>query len=355
VTDKALRAMEQRSLLQAQKSAGGWQFQFQPLIQRYLQQTGGKQTTAHARAMHYFQERCLPLHKETAASAIAPYLARFYHLCELGHYGWALSSLQQETVEGERYSSCDMFLKFQGSGLDRLELKELYARLLESWHPQTSEERRQFGDALQAIGDVLQFLKQSRDALSRYDEALAIYRTVGDRLGEANTLKAIGDVLQFLDQRSDALSRYDEALAIYRTVGDRLGEANSLNGQGNVYRSLDQVDQAIGCHQQALKIHQTIGARAGEAFTLWALAKDHEALEQYSVATEFYQQSLERYRQIDDRYSQAVLWQAIGNIKDKLHQTFEARTAYEEACRFYSDIGMEELVEKCQQSLKALT
>lgn len=254
VTDKALRAMEQRSLLQAQKSAGGWQFQFQPLIQRYLQQTGGKQTTAHTRAMRYFQERCLPLHKETAASAIAPYLARFYHLCELEHYGWALSSLQSETVEGERYSSCDMFLKFQGSGLDRLELKELYARLLESWHPQTSEECRQFGDALKAIGDVLQFLKQSRDALSRYDEALAIFRSVGARLGEANTLCGIGSLQ---DDPVQALAAFQAALAIYEQIGDQYSQGRVLLMYlFQAHLQLGQVDAAF----EALQTAEEIGA-----------------------------------------------------------------------------------------------
>jgi tetratricopeptide (TPR) repeat protein len=78
-----------------------------------------------------------------------------------------------------------------------------------------------------AIGDVLQFLKRSDEALSRYEAALQFYRDTGDRLGEANTLKAIGDVLQFLKRSDEALSRYEAALQFYRDTGSRLGEANT--------------------------------------------------------------------------------------------------------------------------------
>ncbi|BAY45190.1 hypothetical protein SAMD00079811_27920 [Scytonema sp. HK-05] len=39
--------------------------------------------------------------------------------------------------------------------------------------------------------------KRSPEALERYEQALAFYRDIGARLGEANTLQAIGDVLQF--------------------------------------------------------------------------------------------------------------------------------------------------------------
>ena len=100
-------------------------------------------------------------------------------------------------------------------------------------------------NTLRAIGDVLQFLKQSQEALNRYETAIEIYRQVGARLGEANTLKAIGDVLQFLDQRQEALNRYETAIEIYRQVGDRLGEANTLKAIGDVLQFLKQSQEAL--------------------------------------------------------------------------------------------------------------
>ena len=54
---------------------------------------------------------------------------------------------------------------------------------------------------LKAIGDVQQFRDERDAALASYNEALKLFKAVGDHLGEANVLKAIGDVQQFRDER----------------------------------------------------------------------------------------------------------------------------------------------------------
>ncbi|WP_242039121.1 tetratricopeptide repeat protein, partial [Anabaena cylindrica] len=126
-------------------------------------------------------------------------------------------------------------------------------------------------NTLQAIGDVLQFLDRRTEALERYEEALAFYRDIGDRLGEANTLRAIGDVLQFLDRRTEALERYEEALAFYRDIGARLGEANTLQAIGDVLQFLKRSTEALERYEEALAFYRDIGDRLGEANTLRAI------------------------------------------------------------------------------------
>jgi tetratricopeptide (TPR) repeat protein len=49
---------------------------------------------------------------------------------------------------------------------------------------------------------------QAKEALERYEAALTFYREIGDPWGEANTLQAIGDVLQFLKRSTEELERY---------------------------------------------------------------------------------------------------------------------------------------------------
>jgi len=254
-----------RSLLQELPNQ---RFEWLSLIQRFAQQQAGDQTSAHEKAALYYRQQLLPLEYHTSPLALVAYLGLFHHACELKHYAFAWSLMQQRTVEDEeqgRYSSCEMFLKFQGSGSDRLKLRDLYERMAAQWQPENRDEQNLLGNVLKAIGDVLQFLKQSREALQRYDEALGIYRNVGDRLGEANTLKAIGDVLQFLDQRSEALQRYDEALGIYRNVGARLGEANTLLGLGSLQ---DDPEQAMVYFLNAQGIFEQIGDRYSQGRNL---------------------------------------------------------------------------------------
>ncbi|MEH1798592.1 MAG: tetratricopeptide repeat protein, partial [Nostoc sp.] len=144
---------------------------------------------------------------------------------------------------------------------------------------------------LSAIGDVLQFLKRSSEALERYEAALAFYRDIGDRLGEANTLSAIGDVLQFLKRSSEALERYEAALAFYRDIGASLGEANTLQAIGILQENL-----TLGLEycQAALELYTQIGDKYSQSrnliyFTskiLLKLGRQKEAVDTLNCAIE---------------------------------------------------------------------
>jgi tetratricopeptide (TPR) repeat protein len=72
---------------------------------------------------------------------------------------------------------------------------------------------------------VQQFLKQSREALSRYDEALRIYRDVGDRLGEANTLLGLGSLQ---DGPEPAMEYFSAAQELFVQIGDRYSQGQNL-------------------------------------------------------------------------------------------------------------------------------
>jgi tetratricopeptide (TPR) repeat protein len=96
----------------------------------------------------------------------------------------------------------------------------------------------------------------SQKAENCYGKALAIYQQIGDKNGEANTLQAIGDVLQFLKRSDEALSRYEQALSFYREIGDRLGEANVLQELGKLE---SDPKQSLVYLQQAQNLYQQIG------------------------------------------------------------------------------------------------
>ena len=109
-------------------------------------------------------------------------------------------------------------------------------------------------------GKYLYYQNRWNASLEAHNAALALFRAVGDRLGEANTLQAMGDVYRFQDKYDEALKTYDAALALFRAVGDRLGEAN-LN------QSLARLCQHKGDHaaakthfQNALAGHAAIGS-----------------------------------------------------------------------------------------------
>ncbi len=124
-----------------------------------------------------------------------------------------------------------------------------------------------------AIGDVQQFRKETDAALESYNEALKLFRQVGDKLGEANVRKAIGDVQQFRKETDAALESYNEALKLFRQVGDKLGEANVLQAIGDVQQFRKETDAALESYNEALKLFRQVGAKLGEANTLAAMTR----------------------------------------------------------------------------------
>ncbi|MGC1309330.1 MAG: NB-ARC domain-containing protein [Phormidesmis sp.] len=256
VTVAALRKLVKRSLLQAKKQQVGderiWLFEFQPLVQRYLQaQATGE---AHQRAIAHYQSIKPPTLSATdEPEATIPYQEIFHHYCELGEYAIALDFIRTQTDEDDRYSSCDMVLQLSGYNAIRL---SQYERLTQQWQPDNDEEKRLFSDALKAQGDVLQFLDRRDEAIQNYDQALAIYRQVGDRLGEANTLKAQG-LLQADAQQGVAYLQ--SAQTLYEQIGDFYSQGVNLFYLGQRYAQLQQRDAAIAAFQAAASLGEQIG------------------------------------------------------------------------------------------------
>ena len=95
-----------------------------------------------------------------------------------------------------------------------------------------------------------QFLQQGtreslQPALAKYQEALPLFRVVGDRAGEAKTLNNIGNLYLDLGQPQQALNYYQQSLPIGREVGDLRGEANTLNNIGLAYSTMGNLQETV--------------------------------------------------------------------------------------------------------------
>jgi tetratricopeptide (TPR) repeat protein len=140
---------------------------------------------------------------------------------------------------------------------------------------------------------------QPRRALANYEQALHLYREVGDRAGEAATLNNIGLVYNGLGDRRQALTNYQQALPIAREVGDRAGEAATLNNIGGVYAGLGDARQALTYYQQALPIRREVGDRAGEATTRYNIAMIYRAERNLDRAIGELERVVDLDRQVD--------------------------------------------------------
>jgi tetratricopeptide (TPR) repeat protein len=65
----------------------------------------------------------------------------------------------------------------------------------------------------------------------------------------------------------------EQALGIYRSLGDRGGEAEALNERGTLHRASGELAQAEGCHQQALELARALASSWDEAHALAGLGR----------------------------------------------------------------------------------
>src|SRR5262245_22005636 len=127
-----------------------------------------------------------------------------------------------------------------------------------------AERKFEEGEALRAQGtsESLQL------AVKKYEEALLLWRAIGDRSGEARTLNNIGIVYASLGEKQEALDFYNQALPLRRAVGDRRGEIGTLNNIGLVYDSLGEKQKALDFYNQSLPLVRAVGDSGEEAITL---------------------------------------------------------------------------------------
>ena len=170
-------------------------------------------------------------------------------------------------------------------------------------------------------------ISQFREALQSGEQALTIYREIGNRQGEANSLGNLGLAYYSLGQYQKAIDFHQQQLEMAREIGDRLEEANSLGNLGIVYYALGQYQKAIEFHEQSLEIERKIGNRYGEANSLGNLGSVYDSLGQFQKAIGFYEQSLEIEREIGDRQGESISLNNLGNVLLKTNQLAEAETA----------------------------
>ncbi|MGH9852617.1 MAG: tetratricopeptide repeat protein, partial [Blastocatellia bacterium] len=147
--------------------------------------------------------------------------------------------------------------------------------------------------------------EERRPAIAKYQEALRLWQTAGDRAGQANALNAVGRVYDNLNDRNKAFANFTEALEIRRELKDRAGEAASLNGLANVYNTRGERRKAFETFQQVLQIRRELNDRRGEGGALHSIALVHQALNERDQALKNYTEALKLRREVGDRRGEA--------------------------------------------------
>ncbi|MCP4664112.1 MAG: CHAT domain-containing protein [bacterium] len=178
--------------------------------------------------------------------------------------------------------------------------------------------------------------KLRRQAINKYEEALAGFLALGDRSRQADALFRLGQTWEALSERRKALAVYERALELYEAFqnNDRQ-QALTLHNLCSIYNSVREMDKALGYCHRALPVWEQVADRRGQALTSNDLGFIYRRLGEGLQAVTLYDQALRLWRELGNRSEEAKtlhnrgrLYAALGKKEQAvadLHQALEIR------------------------------
>ncbi len=215
-------------------------------------------------------------------------------------------------------------------------------------------------------------------ALEKYEAALQLRRSLGDRFDEAVLLHALGKLWAASNSPEKAQEAYRQALALFqsatgqgwdgvfsnlsflytvmgskqkaldyladalplvRALRNRRLEAVLLVGIAKIHADLNQSEQALERQEQALYRYRASGGRAGETITLTAIGDADLTLAERQKAIQYLNQALLLMRAVGDKSMEATVVFGIGYVHNLLDERQKALGYYEQALPLFRALG----------------
>ena len=218
-----------------------------------------------------------------------------------------------------------------------------------------------------------------RLATAKYEQAIALWKVLGDHEQEGRATRALGQIHFRLGEAQKALDyliRSQElcqksvnvncevairndlsplylllgetdkasehctaALNLSRERGDRAGEAQALNNIGEVYYARGNRENAIDQQQKALSLWKELADLKGEAQTLLYLGYSYSDLSIAQKAVESYDEALALFKRVNDVRGQAATLIAMGHLHNIQGERQKALEHYDMATPLFRRAG----------------
>jgi tetratricopeptide (TPR) repeat protein len=149
-------------------------------------------------------------------------------------------------------------------------------------------------DSLRQLGNVYPNLGDLAQSQSFCEQALAKYREIGDRGGEATVLNNLGvNYSKYLGDFDQSRGYFEQFLKISRAIGDRKREALAVDNLGMMAFWSFDFDRAINLLSEALDIHREVGNTGMVGRGCKELGYCYLSMGEYDQAKAYYDRALE--------------------------------------------------------------
>ena len=162
------------------------------------------------------------------------------------------------------------------------------------------------------------------EALKKYKEAFAIFKSQENKLGMAATRFACGGAYYFLGQNREALSAFLEASEYSKESGLDLLRPLLEPSTGAVYASLGETGKALETLNRALPMVRRLNLAPLLALTLKGLGEVNVQIGQKHKALEYLNEAAGLYRQLGNWQYEVMALMLISVVRSSLGQKAEA-------------------------------
>lgn len=189
------------------------------------------------------------------------------------------------------------------------------------------------------LGVVLLRLGEVAAARRSMEESLELARALGERSMLPSVLNNLGSLAMNRQDNEAAYRHFEEAALILRDLGNRLHLAVALGNQGHVAQRLGDTAAADRCYSESLALHLELGNRPGAAGTLTLLGQSAWTRGEYAEARRRWTEALTCYRDIGSRRGEADILNNLGLLALDEENLAEAGPLFEESLAIQRELG----------------
>jgi len=199
-------------------------------------------------------------------------------------------------------------------------------------------QKRGLAYSLNEMATAQASLGNTKDAVSNFQEALQIRRDIGDKRGLGDTLISMGNFSNGRGDHDQALKMYKEALQLERDIGNESMQAICLNNIGAVYSEKNQYDDALTYFQQVLQLREKSKVPQDIVEAVYNLGQVLSNMGQYDQAISYYMRALDLRRSMNDPHGAALASYGLGTLFDYQGRFGAAISAKQDALKILRDL-----------------
>jgi tetratricopeptide (TPR) repeat protein len=168
------------------------------------------------------------------------------------------------------------------------------------------------------------------------EQALQLARSLSDRQNEALSLLFLGRSIALAGDYQEGFPFIEQSLAIYRALGDKIGQATATGWLGMNHNDLEHSKSFLS---KGLKLHRDLGNVSGIAWCLAFLAYHAIFSGDSTSSAPWLEEAKTLYHQLGDQPNEADVLQVLGMLAHWQGDYQKACTCFAQSITLYEKSG----------------